>query len=711
MQEFDNPSAAAPFRDGYLLLVGQGTGKDSRHGLQLQYGVVESAGTLPKYSAFNFMDQTVNPPVQSSIVTPNGVYDHLVPYLVALDASTIVAVYAGEENGTSGLWAHVFWDDGATLNRVSAHQLAPDYQSNTPTQIGVSVLPGQSGFLVAYNSTTPGVAFLWCSLPDYTPGTLFNLNVEQLTPGSSGATGFASVTGDLSFVAIINTSGAGSGSECIGILVNNVSNNVSGQYEFVLYDIGVPSAGGTPSIASYSSFQEAAPNPKSVGPISLFRGPDGLAWFQVAQNPLNVGQISVDNEWLQDITTLDYDPSQPAVVYFTFDVFSGDLNPGDPPQTVNVYRTFLFAGSNGSVTQVGQAQRTAFAQDKPKDQQGIVVGIIASGPPVPNENIAGLLVPQTFGTTTFGETTSQATGWTVTASVGGFVQVKGNMNSGLYACNTNFKLTFGINSTFSRTSTSQQINSFNAVSSSITDNGQVVVNPQGAVLVSYCSYVGYMFQYLTMDGSPAPGTTPYYELYPIPNSMVFRQMLFDYPSSGAGIHPGQLASYKADVQQLEQNLLNGASVASFAWSGVANSSAATAAITQGTQTAGMSVNFQGSIGVTLGPPGNNVQITFGMTANFAYNYTWTTTTTDQLQSVVTLLAPNKPPPQGAFASYSYDVLLLAHNQQFTADLITLLNGNPTDLNKKLVAAIAPSSMPWMMVHALTAAERAGSGAA
>jgi hypothetical protein len=379
---------------------------------------------------------------------------------------------------------------------------------------------------------------------------------------------------------------------------------------------------------------------------------------------------------------------------------------------VNVYRTFLFDFKNAEIAQIGQARRTVFEQNPPPTQQGIVVGIIESGPPVPNENVAVLAAQQLLGTSSFGDMTSSTTGWTINASIGGFLQISGSGGlPGGYTCNVDFMLSFGINCSFSQETTQQTISTCLAPSSTISDSdGNIVINPQGSALVYHCSFIGYMFQFLDSNGNPVPGTTPYYELYP--TNAVISTYPFDYPESTTGVYPGSLSTYFIDgpgLDQLEQSLLNGASVAQFSWGDSSDYQVSTASITQGSHSVGTYVNFAASVGVTMGPPGNSVTATAGLNASFNFTYTWTTVTNDSLQTIVTLLAPNQPPPTGAYGSYDYDVLLLAHNQQYTADLIALLNSNPTTLNQTLLGVIAPNSAPWKMVHVVTSSELEGAG--
>src|SRR5687768_7355509 len=100
MGVFDNASAVAPFRAGYLVLAGMATGKDARHGLELLYGEVQTADQAPKFSSIDFLEgqssspsspsssspsSSSPPPTSTSIVTQNGAYKHSIPYLFALD--------------------------------------------------------------------------------------------------------------------------------------------------------------------------------------------------------------------------------------------------------------------------------------------------------------------------------------------------------------------------------------------------------------------------------------------------------------------------------------------------------------------------------------------------------------------------------------------------------------------------------------------------
>ncbi|MEA2844657.1 MAG: hypothetical protein QOJ69_2328, partial [Actinomycetota bacterium] len=73
VDQFSNPSAVAPFRAGYLLLMGGSSGSDARHSLSLQYGEVKTADAIPTYESITFTD-VVNPAQPTSTVTQNGVF-------------------------------------------------------------------------------------------------------------------------------------------------------------------------------------------------------------------------------------------------------------------------------------------------------------------------------------------------------------------------------------------------------------------------------------------------------------------------------------------------------------------------------------------------------------------------------------------------------------------------------------------------------------
>jgi hypothetical protein len=698
MGVFENASAVAPFRAGYLVLQGMGTGSNSRNGLDLLYGEVGIANELPKFQSTNFFDGQSS----TSIVTQNGVYHGSVPYLFALDDSTIVALYAGEENGQTGIWAHVFFDDGATLTRVTAlQQLAGDLDFIASAPIfGASTVPGLSGFLLAYNNAD-GMAYTWCSLPSYTPGQPMQLNVLRLSGSGDGT-----VNGNVSLVVVVNGAGGG---EMPVQAIQTV--NYGKHLDVSIYGLDV--SDGVPVI-------DTANNMETDGQwdvFSLFRGADGLAWYQSTtggSGTITLGVVASDGTLTPGAATNLPASSlpHPAPVYYTFGEFTANP-PVGMRETVPVYRTLLFGADSGDPLQVGQAQRTVFQQEPPPTQQGVVIGIFDSGPPVPNENLAGLSPGATIGVTTFGEIDSQTTGWTINSSIGGFFQYQSSDGiPGILSVTQKFKISFGVTAAFSQQATSQQIKSYYAKAQTILDNNQLVTNPQGQALVGFTSFIGYRYVFLDTTGSPVPNAPPYYELYS--TGWTINSLPYDYnPAATAGKVPGNILSYvmnDGEEQSLEQNLLNGASIAQAAWSTAGGANVQPASITQGSKSIGTNLNFQASIGGSLGPPGENISVSAGVQASFAINYTWSTTTTDQIQTSDDLGPLNDPPPAGAYSSYSYDVLILAHNQQYTAELISLLQSYPSTNNTTLLGLMAPNSSPWQIIHIVRAYELAGANA-
>src|SRR5262249_54647567 len=161
--------------------------------------------------------------------------------------------------------------------------------------------------------------------------------------------------------------------------------------------------------------------------------------------------------------------------------------------------------------------------------------------------------------------------------------------------------------------------------------------------------------------------------------------------------------------QLKTHFLNGASVATLPWSTAGGASYAQSYTTQGSKSVAANLSFEYSISATFGPPGDSVSVSAGLTASFTFNYTWTTSEMDQIQTTDTLAPLNSPPPAGAYSSYTYDVLLLAHDASYTSDLIALLQSYPTTNNNTALAQIAPNSAPWKIVHVLRSYELAGPG--
>jgi hypothetical protein len=699
-QVFVNASAIAPFREGYLLLEGMATGSDSRNGLQLLYGEVETADAIPTFQPINFLDgQSL-----TSIVTQNGVYQHSVPYLFALDASTLAAIYVGEENGQSAIWAHVFYDDGATLTRVATLQQlgVPDFNAAAPI-FGASTIPGMAGFLLAYNNAA-GLSYTWCTLPSCTPGQPLQLNVQPASGGGGGA-----APADIWLLVVVN--GSGGNTPLQGVLALNRGDHIDVTRLDIDISTGIPAITETVTTGVDGNFPM----------FGLFRGADGLPWYQTGIETTNMGVMTTIGLVANDGTLVPGPASDvpawavkyPAPIYYTFGDFSANPVVG-VPETVPVYRTVLVgAEGEGNVTHVGLAQRTVFEQQPPPVPQGVVIGIFDSGPPIPNENLVGLASGVTLGTTSFGEIDSQTTGWTINSSVGGFFQYSSSEGiPGVLSVTQQFKVTFGVNAGFSQQSTSQQITSYSAPSQTKLYNGELMTNPQGLALVGIPSFIGYQYVFLDTTGAPVPGAPPYYELYT--TGWEINALPFDYdPAATSGKVPGNLLSYamdEASEQALEANLLFGSSIARCAWSTAGSVNQAYAVINQGSKSIGTNLSFEASIGGSLGPPGDDVSVTAGVTASFTFNYTWSNTTTDQIQTIDSLGALNDPPPPGAYSSYTYDVLILAHSQQYTTDLIAHLQSFPTARNTQLLASIAPNSSPWQIVHVLRFYELAGANA-
>jgi hypothetical protein len=684
---FVSACAVAPFRAGYLLLEGMETGSDSRNGLQLLYGEVETADTVPKFQPINFLDgQSL-----TSIVTTNGVYQNSVPYLFALDDSTLAVVYVGEENGQSGIWAHVFYDDGATLSRVTTLQDVGALNFNAAVPIfGASTIPGMSGFLLAYNDVA-GFTYAWCTLPSYTPGQPLQLNVQS-APGGGGGPAPA----DIWLLAVVN--GSGGNTPLQGVLALNRGDHIDFTWLDIDISTGVPAITGTVSWGVDGSFPM----------FGLFRGADGLPWYQTGIKTGNLDEMITIGVVANDGTLVPGPASDvpsafvkyPAPIYYTFGDFTANPAVG-AQETVPVYRNVLLNTEAGVVAQVGLAQRTVFQQQPPPVQQGVVIGIFDSGPPIPNENLKGVAPKTTLGTTSFGEIDAKTIGWTINSSIGGFFQYSSSEGiPGVLSVTQQFKVSFGVNAGFSQQATSQQITSYNAPAQTILYDGELMTNPQGMALVGMPSFIGYRYIFLDTTGAPVPGAPPYYELYS--TGWEINAMPFDYdPAATSGKVPGNLLSYMMDdasEQALEANLLNGASIARLAWSTAGSVSQANAVITQGSKSIGTNLSFEASIGGSLGPPGDNVSVTAGVTASFTFNYTWSSTTTDQIQTIDSLGALNDPPPPGAYSAYTYDVLMLAHNQQYTTELIALLQNYTSTRNTQLLAQIAPNSSPWQIIH-------------
>src|SRR5689334_12884032 len=167
MDQFDNPSAIAPFLAGYMLLEAGKADKDGYTGLQFKYGVISAPGQMPKFEDYNFVDSTNLKAKPTSTVTANGNYKGSVPYLFALDDQTLQVIYFVIENDQAGVFGHTFVWDGTSLNRVATAQLLISMSKPEGGffQIGASTITGLPGFIIAtQSSNSNGLNLTWCTV-------------------------------------------------------------------------------------------------------------------------------------------------------------------------------------------------------------------------------------------------------------------------------------------------------------------------------------------------------------------------------------------------------------------------------------------------------------------------------------------------------------------------------------------------------------------
>ncbi len=148
--------------------------------------------------------------------------------------------------------------------------------------------------------------------------------------------------------------------------------------------------------------------------FGLFRGADGLPWYQgVAEGSgvIAAGVVGSDGSLVP--AAVANMPSKllpfPAPVYYTFGDFTVNPEVGAQKAVAGLSHDFCSAAIPAMSRRLAEARRTVFEQEPPATPQGVVIGIFDSGPPIPNQNLAGLSANSTLGTTTFGETTSNTT--------------------------------------------------------------------------------------------------------------------------------------------------------------------------------------------------------------------------------------------------------------------------------------------------------------
>jgi hypothetical protein len=709
MDQFENPSSVAPFRAGYMLLVGMGTGDDGYNGLKFQYGELPGPGQTPKFSDFDFFDATKPGSKPTQVVTQNGNLKGSVPYLFALDQQTFQVVYYGRENGVAGVFGHTFVDNGTNLERIATAQLlvSPKIGGEVP-QLGAATIPGFPGVIMAtQNIDGNGIDLTWCSPPPNPQTQTYDLNVQLL---QTVQTEFGPQS--LSLSVVVNSFNGTADLPFLGVfsVLAPVTETI------ILFGFGIGMSSGTPNIVL--NWVGASDNALQGKLFGLFRGADGVAYAQAQiEGWLNVSPLTVDPDppnWIQfgDWTQVNnsHGVSQMAPVFYTFGALDPNPNIGDT-QTVAMYRSFAWDSSHFQTDQVGQVKRTVFSETTdPETAQGIVLGIIDSGPPTPNENVANLAPDTLVGTTTFGVTQVDATGWTMSSSLGGTFEYKSNNGiPGIFSVNSQMQIALGVTGGGSMQIQSTDVQSFYSQSSTVAgDEGTTVINSQGVALIYFPTYTCYQFDFLDSSGNPVAGSPPYFELYP--TGWVQRSPAFDYnPEATSGIIPGELMSYVVDsssLSTLETELLNSSSQIELAWGTEGGDLPQSSQLTSGTKSVGTYLNFQESISATFGDGLDSVTVGAGVQASFNFNYTWSSSVNDQIQTQIGLLAASAQNPN-AYTNYTYDVLLLEHDQAHTQELISLLESYQTPNNQALLEIIAPNSVPWKMMHVLRSWQQEG----
>jgi hypothetical protein len=713
MDQFRNPSAVAPFRGGYLLLVGEAGSPYNQ--LKFQYCLLPAPGENPAgFNDFDFTDDTNPTSKPSPFITNGGPLTGSLPFLFALDDQTLQVVYYGKENGVNGVFGHTFFDDGTTLHRIQTAQLLVSQPDTTPLALGAATIPGMAGVLLAtfpinYDASISTV-LTWCAVPEAPTEQLYGLNVQDLYKG------FPAYYQNQCSLAVVPNNKNGT-DPFLGILMNSCGGPVPAFSNLMTFSIGMSS--GTPT--TITDFR--ANNPGAGGSIpivgaGMYRGGDGCAYVQwVDPNAgLWIAPMSYITEYpyVQFMDAVLVANSRGATqlkpVFYTFGTW--DTNPavGDV-QIVNTYRTIAWDSSHFQSDQVGQAQRTVFSQ--PTDintAKGVVVGIFDSCPPTPNENVANLADDVQVGITTFGNTETNTTGWTMSGSIGGFFEINvGAGVTGIASCDRTMKVSLGVTSAGSAQVQETDVKVFQSPASTITTNGVTVVSPQGGAMVIFTDYIGYKFEFLDTNGDPLPAASAYYELYPTGPPVVNTPPFDIDPSATSGVIPGNLPSYEvtADVTTaLQSQLLDPNSFAQFAWGSGPTGSNTNGYMTTSSRSVGCYFEFDSSITVSAGDELSHLTVGAGVSLKYNFNYSWVTSDSDVVSTAISLLAASAQNPD-AYSYYTYNAYLLEHDVAHTQDLIAQLSSYSTKNNQDLLNMMQPNSAPWKIVHVLLTASSQG----
>ncbi len=393
--------------------------------------------------------------------------------------------------------------------------------------------------------------------------------------------------------------------------------------------------------------------------------------------------------------------------------------------TVDVYDLIVDQDGNDIGLSVdknkwGTLRRTA--QTPQPQAQILALGIIQGPPPVPLENIN---MPAEYNTTissasvTFSQSASASSG--MSANLGGSLYGKVGGSLGYenamavlgftiaeasakaqaeLSLGTSLMGTFSSKSTDSVTATIQTNLALSGhAGSSTSQPNQYQVQSVGQVVGLSTTWASYVYDFVDGNGNAPTNGLSFVAVFPYQPSLVLTP--YTIPTSGSGVHPGDLTSYQRTQSQLndmdaQAHKVGGKDYIQVSWSVGALSSTQAATYDESS----WSVNLGVDLGLLLGFEaaidvlGATASVNASVNLKASFGYTWNRGSSSSTQFSSSVAVPGNTTASGTYSAFSYRAYLL---NESTSNLDALPSGTTGEGGLEVL----DGSSPWLITYAVT----------
>lgn len=393
--------------------------------------------------------------------------------------------------------------------------------------------------------------------------------------------------------------------------------------------------------------------------------------------------------------------------------------------TVNVYDAMLSQDGDSvdidvSNSKWGTLRRTAQA---PQPQaQVLALGVIQGPPPVPLENInmaADYNATLPSATVAFSQSASVTSG--MSANLGGslFGKVGGSIGyensmavlgftiasisakaQAELSLGTSLMGTWSSSTTDTVTATIQtNLTLSGHAGSSPSQPNQYQVQSVGQIVGLSSSWASYVYDFVDAHGNTPSDGLSFVAVFPYQPSLVLTP--YTLPTTGTGVHPGNLSSYQRSQSQLNEldaaaHKVGGKDYIQVSWSVGALSTTQAATYDE----ASWSVNLGLDLGLMLGAEAAGDVLGASASANASvdmkatFAYTWNRGSGSSSQFSSSVAVPGNLSAHGTYSAFGYRAYLLAESDD---NLAALPAGAKGDGN----LTVSPDSCPWLITYAVT----------